>query len=77
MPMLATSAIVVQATFSLDDEEDELDAALTVSPDFFSAGLSAEELPFEPDSLVLVELPSSLDLAAVAAAEEPLRLSVR
>jgi hypothetical protein len=71
--MLATSAIVVQATFSLDDEEDELDEALTVSPDFFSTGLSAEELPFEPASLVLDELPFSLALAA----EEPLRLSVR
>jgi hypothetical protein len=75
--MRATSAIVVQATFSLDDEDDELDEVLTVSPDFFSAGLSPEEPPFEPESPLLAdETPFSLALAAGAAAA-PLRLSVR
>jgi hypothetical protein len=71
--MLATSAITVQATFSLEEVEEEDDDEVTdaVSPDFFSAGLSVEtdELSFEEDSLAPV--------LAAGATEDPLRLSVR
>jgi hypothetical protein len=82
--MLAKSGMVVQATFSLEDDEDDPDDdVLTVSPDFFSDfsdfsdAVPLEEGLVEEDSLVLVaEPPFSLALAAVAAAEL-LRLSVR
>jgi hypothetical protein len=74
---LATSGITVQATFSLEDDEDDpvddaVDDALTVSADFFSdlSDFSVEE-PL-PESLVL----DSVAFAGVAE-ELPLRLSVR
>jgi hypothetical protein len=72
-----------QATFSLEDDEDDPDDdVLTVSPDFFSDSDFPDAVPLEEglveeDSLVLVaEPPFSLALAAVAAAVL-LRLSVR
>jgi hypothetical protein len=68
--------MMIQATFSLEEEEleeepeEDEDEALEVSEDFFSAGF-ADESP-----LLVAEPPFSL--AAVAGAtEEPLRLSVR
>jgi hypothetical protein len=78
--MLATSAMTGQATFSLD--EDEVDGVLAVSAGFFAAGLSADRVPFELDSLeVDVAEPASLDdlsLAATSAGTVPFfLLSVR
>jgi hypothetical protein len=71
-----------QATFSLD--EDDLDGVLVVSAGFLAAGLSADGVPFELDSLeadVDVEEPVSLDdlsLAATSAGTVPFfLLSVR
>jgi hypothetical protein len=72
--------MTVQATFSLEDEDDEdeaADEALTLSLDFLSAfsalpALSALSVEADPESLV----PDSLALTAVAD-ELPSRLSVR
>jgi hypothetical protein len=49
--MLATSAMAGQATFSLEEDEVDLDGVLTVSGAFFAAGMSADALPPEPGSL--------------------------
>jgi len=89
--MLAKSGMVVQATFSLEDDEDDLDDddALTVSLDFFSdfsdfsdavpleEALLEEALPEEGSLAAGVEPPFSLALAAEAAEAAALRLSVR
>jgi hypothetical protein len=77
-----------QATFSPEDDdeeedEDDLAGVLTVSADFFAAGLSADAPPFELDSLDVEEEeePESLDalsLVPASAATEPFfLLSVR
>jgi hypothetical protein len=73
--MLATSGITVQATFSLeDDEDDPVDEALTVSLDFFSvlSALLAESVEVDDESPRL----DSLGFAGVAE-ELPFLLSVR
>jgi len=82
--MLATSAMTGQATFSLEEDEDDLAGVLTVSADFFAAGASADAPPFEPDSLEVEEEeeePESLDglsLVPASAVTEPFfLLSVR
>jgi hypothetical protein len=72
---LATSGITVQATFSLDDDEDDpVDDVLAVSLDFLSAlsVLPAESVEVDDESPLL----DSLALAAVAD-ELPFLLSVR
>jgi hypothetical protein len=72
-----------QATFSLEEDEVDLDDALTVSGDFFAAGLSADALPPEPDSLDAGEVAEAesaegLSLVPASATAEPFfLLSVR
>jgi hypothetical protein len=74
---VARSAIADQATFSLDEDEDEddpdeddPDEAPTLSPAFLSAGLSEVALLAEEDSLGCLSLAAVLEL-------EPFLLSVR
>jgi hypothetical protein len=58
-----------QATFSLDEDDDEdLAGVLVVSAGFFAAPLSVDGVPFELDSLeVDVEELASLDDLSLAA----------
>jgi hypothetical protein len=79
--MLATSAMAGQATFSLD--EDDLDGAVTASPDFLAAGLLSFPLLAESDPFEEEEAAASLDdfsdFSGLSAGttDAPFRLSVR
>jgi hypothetical protein len=69
-----------QATFSLEDDEDDLAGLPTESPDFLPSFLLPDPLLLEADSLEAAlagESPDGLSLVAASFEAEPFLLSVR